>query len=47
MVKDLLVEVNEPDIIFELVAKCFVYLVGQALVNELEGPEDDNVLQSV
>ena len=46
MVKDLLVEVNEPDIIFELVAKCFVYLVGQVLVNELEGPEDDNVLQS-
>ena len=46
MVKDLLVEIDELDIIFELLAKGFVDLVGQALTNELKGPYSDHIFQS-
>ena len=45
LVKDLLLEVHQAGVILELVAEDLVDMAGQASIDELEGPEDENVFK--
>ena len=45
LVKDLLLKVHQGGVILELVAEDLVDMAGQASVDKLEGPEDENVFK--
>ena len=45
LVKDLLLEIHQAGVILELVAEDLVDMAGQTSVDELEGPEDEDVFK--